>query len=130
VTIVGNRVRHPFSGGYKLHVSIDPNDCDRVARQALPALQAMRLSHKFVWQPDAYVAMNAGDQRGKFITVYAGPVLHGFTDVVNRLDPLLAQIGATPGPRPLDRQSGHGREEMAVGLSGLLSYVVVADYRQ
>jgi len=73
LTVVGEEVRHPFEGGYKLHLSVAPEDAERVARHVLPVLQDLRMDHKVVFPVAAYVAMNEGDQRGKFITVYPGP---------------------------------------------------------
>jgi hypothetical protein len=126
--VTGRIVRHPFSHGYKVHVSVAPGDADRVARAALPQLQAMRLDHKVVYPLSAYTAMNAGDQKGKFITIYPGPVLEGFTTLIGALDPLLADMGAQPGPQTMDRQSGHAFPERRIGRSGLLYYVTVTSY--
>ena len=130
LSVVGSIVRHPFPGGYKVHVSVDPADAERVARVLLPELQRTRLSHKVVYPLSAYAAMNTGDQKGKFITIYAGPVLHGFTDLVNRIDPMLVRMNARPGPPALNRQLGHAQAEQRIGLSGLLSYVTTPDYRK
>ncbi len=127
--VVGRVVHHPYPGGYKLHVSVDSADADRVARVALPRLQSMRVSHKVVYPLGAYATMNAGDQRGKFITIYAGPMQQGFAMVADALDTSLRNMHARPGPQPLDRQSGHAQAEESYGQSGLLSFVIVASYR-
>ncbi len=126
----GDRVIHPWQQGYKVHVSVAPIDADRLARTALPQLQAMRVDHKIYASLDRYQQALNGPQRGKFITIYPGPVLGGFTSLINRLDPVLARFGATPGPRPLDRSKGHRVEEQATGTSGLLSYTVVNSYQR
>ncbi len=126
----GRSVEHPFPGGYKVHVSIDPSDAERVARTVLPMLQMEGLSHKVVYPLSTYTAMNGEEQRGKFITVYAGPLVHGLAGLVTGIDPMLKSMQAVPGPLPLDRQSGHSQPETRIGLSGTLSYVVVPDYRR
>jgi hypothetical protein len=123
-------VKHPWPSGYKVHVSPAPDDAERVARALLPKLQAKKLDHKVVYPLDAYRRMNETEQRGKFITVYPGPVLHAFTDLINAIDPLLAEMKAKPGPLPLDRQSGYARAERRTGVSGLVSYVTTHSYRK
>ena len=127
--VVGEYVRHPFERGYKVHVSVDPGDAERVAQHLLPAVQRLRLDHKVVHPVSTYVRMNGGEQKGKFVTLYPGPVLEGFTALVGALDPLLLEINAKPGPQPMERLSGHAIPEKAVGSSGLLYYVTVASYR-
>jgi hypothetical protein len=126
----GKRVTHPFVGGYKVHVSVAPADADRVARAILPKLQTRRLSHKVIFPLAAYENVNEGKQKGKFITIYAGPVLHGFADLVGELDAALVAMKATPGPRSMDRLSGYSRPEQRVGLAGMLSYITTDDYRK
>ena len=49
VKVIGRFVRHPFAGGYKVHVSVDLADADRVPRSVLPILQEMKFSHKVVY---------------------------------------------------------------------------------
>ena len=129
LTVIGDIVRHPWDRGYKVHVSVGAGDADRVARSVLPQLQAMQLDHKVVYPLSRYIQMNAGDQQGKFITVYPGPVLEGFTGLIGALDPLLRNMNAVPGPHPMDRQSGHILPERRIGRSGLLYYVIVQSYR-
>jgi hypothetical protein len=127
--VTGSVVQHPFTGGYKVHISVDLADADRVARSVLPILQEMSFSHKIVQSLSAYASMNAGDQRGKFITIYVGQFMYRFLELVHRLDPVLVEIGAVPGPHAMDRLAEHLRPEQRIGLSGLLTYVTVADYR-
>jgi hypothetical protein len=129
IKVVGRVVQHPFTGGYKIHVSVALADADRVARSVLPILQEMKVSHKVVYPLRAYASLNAGDQKGKFITVYVGPLMYSFLALVNRLDPILVEMEAEPGPQAMNRLSAHLRAEHRIGLSGLLSYVTVADYR-
>ena len=126
--VVGSAVQHPFAGGYKVHVSVDLADADRVARSVLPILQEMNFSHKVVYPVRAYASMNGGDQKGKFITIYVGPFMYSFLELVNRLDPVLVEMGAVPGPQAMNRLAEHLRPEQRIGLSGLLTYVIVADY--
>jgi hypothetical protein len=129
VKVVGRVVQHPFAGGYKVHVSVDLADADRVARSVLPILQQMKFSHKVVYPLSAYASMNGGDQKGKFITIYVGPFMYSFLALVNRLDPVLVEMEAVPGPQAMDRLAEHLQPEQRIGLSGLLTYVTVADYR-
>ena len=127
--VVGGAVHHPHPGGYKLHVSVDPDDAERVAHFALPLLQSLRVSHKVVYPLSAYGTMNACAQRGKFITIYPGPAQNNFALVADALDASLIDMNARPGPRVLDRQAAYSCVEQRYGQSGLLSYVVVASYR-
>jgi len=60
---------------------------------------------------------------------YAGPLLYSFLTLVNRLDPLLVEIAATPGSQAMNRTSAHLQPEQRIGLSGLLTYIIVANYR-
>jgi len=73
--------------------------------------------------------MNTGDQKGKFITIYVGPLMYSFLVLVNRLDPFLVKMQATPGPLAMNRISAHLQPEQRIDLSGLLTYVIVANYR-
>jgi hypothetical protein len=127
--VVGNAVQYPFAGGYKVHVSAVLEDAERVAAHVLPILQDMKVAHKVVYPLSRYAAMNAGDQRGKFITIYVGPLMYSFLVLVNRLDPLLVEMGAAPGSQAMNRTSAHLQPEQRIGLSGLLTYVIVANYR-
>ena len=127
--VVGGVVHHPHPGGYKLHVSVDPDDAERMARFALPLLQSLRVSHKVVYPLSAYGTMNACAQRGKFITIYPGPTEHGFALVADTLDASLMDMNARPGPQALDRQAAYSCVEQRYGQSGLLSFAIVASYR-
>jgi hypothetical protein len=127
--VVGKTVQYPFAGGYKVHVSAALEDAERVAEHVLPILQDMKVPHKVVYPLDRYASMNEGDQKGKFITIYVGPLMYSFLALVNRVDPVLVEMEATPGPQAMDRTSAHLQPEQRVGLSGLLTYVIVANYR-
>ena len=129
LTVVGDVVTHPYNNGYKVHVSVDAGDAERVARRLLPELQSLDLDHKVVYPLSEYIAMNAGEQRGKFITIYPGPIMEGFTRLIGALDPILEGMSARPGPQPMDRQSGHSQVERRIGRSGLLFYIVSRSYR-
>jgi hypothetical protein len=130
VKFAGGRVKHPWPGGYKVHIAPALDDAERVARAMLPMLQDRKLDHKVVYPLDAYARLNQGEQRGKFITIYPGPVLHAFTDLINALDPVLVEMKAKPGPLPLDRRSGYAKAEQRIGRSVLISYVTTDDYRK
>jgi hypothetical protein len=130
VTLIGNRVKHPFQGGYKIHVSADAADADRVARAVLPLLQGKTLDHKVVYPLEAYQRLNTTTQRGKFITIYPGPILHSFAALITALDTLLVDQKARPGPQTLDRMANYERPESGIGKSGLLYYVTTSDYQK
>jgi hypothetical protein len=89
----------------------------------------MKFSHKVVYPLSAYASMNGGDQKGKFITIYVGPFMYSFLALVNRLDAVLVEMEAVPGPQAMDRLAEHLQPEQRIGLCGLLTYVTVADYR-
>lgn len=100
---LGKRVEHPFQNGYKLHVTVMPRDADRLARAVLQVLQQANLDHKVVYPLNAYEEMCQGEQAGKFITIY-------------------------PGPVPKDRQKGHTVAENKAGTSGFLWYITTSSY--
>ena len=129
LTVVGSVVTHPWRNGYKVHVSVDISDADRVARRLLPALQSLALDHKVVYSLNDYIDMNAGEQQGKFITIYPGPLMDAFTGLIGAIDPILQGMNARPGPHPMDRESGHSQLERRTGRSGLLFYVISRNYQ-
>lgn len=83
----------------KYHVSTEIGCAGALAQVALPILRAMRLCHKVVRSRSRLEEIQAGDQAGKFITVYAPPNL-AEGDLVDRLGGALAD---TPGLRPSPR---------------------------
>jgi hypothetical protein len=118
-----------WAGGYKLHVSVEPSSDQRAAMMILPFLRGLNVHHKIVSGPAEYAALNAGRQRGKFITIYSGPLLNRFTELVGALDPFLIQANLPPGPRPLARLgAAQGQVERAIGRSGLITYITTPDY--
>jgi hypothetical protein len=123
-----DRMRSLFPGGYKLHVSADATEADWVAEAVLPVLRRSDCHHKIVSGPEQYHRMNGGRQRGKFITIYAGPVLHRFAEIVSVVDALLIERRFRPGPRPVRRLAAQPTLEDRIGLSGLLSYLTIADF--
>lgn len=128
---LGKRVEHPFQNGYKLHVTVMPRDADRLARAVLPVLQQANLDHKVVFPLNAYEEMCQGEQAGKFITIYPGPLMDSYTRLLGQLDPLLnklKQAGINPGPIPKDRQKGHTIAENKAGTSGFLWYITTSSY--
>ena len=55
--------------------------------------------------------------------------MYSFLALVKRHDPLLVEMEATPGPQAMNRIRVHLQVEQRIGLSGLLTYVIVANYR-
>ena len=107
-------------GGFKLHVTVDTDDADRLARVILPELRRMRVHHKVVLTGGFYHQMNNGDQRRKFITAGAAALAQR---VVDAIDPALLRLrsqGVRPGPAPTTRQSGHTETEIRIGESGMV----------
>ncbi len=128
---LGKRVEHPFQSGYKLHVTAQPRDAERVAKAVLPALQKANLDHKVVYPQSAYGEMCQGLQAGKFITIYPGPLMDSYTRLLGELDPLLNRLkqgGVSPGAVPQDRQKGHTVAENKAGTSGFLWYITTNSY--
>jgi len=116
-------------GGFKLHVSVDPDHADRLARVILATLRLLHVHHKVVLPGLFYRNMNNGDQRGKFITVYSGASAQR---VVDTIDPVLLRLrsqGVRPGPAPTTRQSRHTEAEIRVGQSGMIYTYFADSYR-
>jgi hypothetical protein len=127
----GSYFDHPFTSGFKIHVSVLPRDAEKLARAVLPVLQKANLDHKVVYPLSEYEALCETDQAGKFITIYPGPHRPVSTELVRQLDPVLrqlAQTGVMPGPTPTDRQQGHQVAETKVGISGFLWYINTSSY--
>ncbi len=116
-----------YLSGFKLHISVHEEDADRLARLALPTLRLLQAHHKVVRDLDAYRRMQAGNQRGKFITVYPGPAQRA-QRVVDTLDPVLVSNAFRRGPVPTTRQSNHQTAEIRVGGSGMISCYWTDDY--
>lgn len=128
---LGKRVEHPFQAGYKLHVTAQPRDAEKVAKAVLPVLQNANLDHKVVYPLSAYEDMCQGDQAGKFITIYPGPLMTAYANLLGLLDPAFKQLalaGTMPGPVPRDRQKGHTVAETKAGGSGFLWYITTNSY--
>lgn len=128
---LGKRVEHPWQAGYKLHVSAQPRDAEKVARAVLPVLQRANLDHKVVSPRTAYEEMCQGVQAGKFITIYPGPLMDSYIRLVGELEPVLNGLrtgGVSPGPTPRDRQQGHTIAENKAGTSGFLWYITTNSY--
>lgn len=118
-------------GGYKLHVSVEVEHADPLARGILPTLRLLHVHHKVVLPGMFYRNMSNGDQRGKFITVYPG-VAAAAQQVVDAIDPILCRLiadGIRPGPVPTTRQSQHRESEIRVGRSGMISTYYAENYR-
>lgn len=83
----------------KYHVSTDVTCAAALAAVALPILREMRLHHKVVQSRSYLERLQAGDQAGKFITIYT-PLKFIQSELVDKLGGALA---ATPGLRPSPR---------------------------
>ncbi len=109
--------------GYKIHVSVFPEDAEIVARSVLPALRWLRVAHKVVRNLERYRMQLATSQQGKFITIYTQGAPHA-QQVLNAINPELQQLrqfgGIRPGPAPTTRESGHAETEIPVGGSGFV----------
>jgi hypothetical protein len=109
-------------GGFKLHVTVDTDHADRLARVILPTLRLLHVHHKVVLPGEFYRNINYSDQRGKFITVYPGAAASA-QRVVDTIDPVLLRLrsqGVRPGPAPTTRQSRHTEAEIRIGQSGMI----------
>ena len=115
--------RYYGSGGYKLHISVDVNHAESLARVMLPTLRLLNVYHKVVTFVDTYERLNLGEQRGKFITIYAGPYDEALR-IVNVLSPTLLRLkaeGVKRGPVPLARKANHQQFEKVIDPSGMIS---------
>ena len=92
----------------KYHVSTDIACAGALAAVALPILRDMRLCHKVVRSRSRLEELQAGDQAGKFITIYA-PLYLAEGELVGRLGGALAAApGLRPSPKiPRARQYNH-----------------------
>lgn len=107
------------NGGIKLHISVQPHFAEIVARSVLPKLRDLKIHHKVSRNLHQYLELNAGPQRGKFITIYTNGLAQT-QDVINALDTELRWMGIVCGPVPTTRNSNHTQQETRVGLSGLI----------
>jgi hypothetical protein len=122
------RMREFFAGGYKIHLSADPSQAGLVAEAMLPLIRHQQIYHKVIPDWPRYESMNRGPQRGKFITIYSGPLLDTFLSVTKEFDAVLCAHHFTPGPTPRERLAGHEREEQVVGLSRMIFYTTSPDF--
>ena len=79
-----------------------------------------------------YRNMNSDDQRGKFITIYAGGAAPA-QRIVDAMDPALWRLrsqGVRPGPTPTARLSRHREAEIRVGQSGVIWTYWADNYKQ
>lgn len=87
----------------KYHISADIDGAKRVADEILPFLAANRVHHKVVQRHSFLCKMEAGDQAGKFITLYMDPrVEHRnaiITEIAQKLDRLKKEHGVLPGKK-------------------------------
>ena len=119
-----------FQNGWKIHVSVDAADAERLAHLALPTLRMMQSHHKVIGPWVDYERFNRESrQRGKFITVYPGPSVDAAQRVLDVLDTACRRHGFTPGPLPSVRKTNHSTYEIPIGVSGMFSCLWSDDYR-
>ena len=113
------------AGGCKIHVSVAEKSVDAlmVATFVLPELRRLRIRHKITRNFDEYRSLNRGDQRGKFITIYARSLVER-DRVTTAVDPELQRyrqaLGVRPGPQVIDRMTR--LPETPLGTSGFLTW--------
>jgi hypothetical protein len=122
-----HKLSHP--NGWKLHISVHPDDADQLAWLALPMLQFLEAHHKVIGPWVDYETFNReSKQRGKFITVYSGPSVPTTQKVLDWLEPEFKARRFKPGPVPADRDRSHTIPEKPIGTSGLFFYRWSPDY--
>ena len=93
--------------GWKLHISVSIESAHRVADIVMPILQKMDIHHKIVTYMMSLKNQMAGDQAGKFITIYTRSNEEA-SQIVAALERVLGEQkkagSILPGPRPMDRQ--------------------------
>ena len=120
-------------GGWKMHISAEPDQAEIVARIALPILRRLNVPHKVVASLEEYRRFNGGNQRGKFITIYS----RDRSEAERALEQLDGELhtyrefgGLTPGPLPTSREANHQEYEIPIGSSGFVSVLFRDDYRR
>jgi hypothetical protein len=125
------RTRGVEGGGWKLHVTAEPEQAEIVARIALPILRRLEVPHKVVATLDDYERFNRTNQAGKFITIYTRSTVDAQT-TIKALDSQLEMYrdfgGLRPGPLPTSRDAGHKETEIPLGDSGFISVLFREDY--
>jgi len=111
----------PPRRGYKIHVSVHGGDAEIAARCVLRKLRQRRIPHKVVRDLPRYMQQLAGEQRGKFITIYL-PDRRPPEDLVASIDADFVWLGLRPGPRPTAPVAGTPirAPEERVGETGFL----------
>ena len=118
-----------YPNGWKLHISVHPDDAEQLARIALPMLQFMQAHHKVIAPWIDYEQFNnRSEQRGKFITIYPGPSVPMRQKLLDWLEPKFKASRFKPGPVPGDRDRLHTIPEQPIGTSGLFFYRWAPDY--
>lgn len=121
------------TGGWKMHVTAEPDYALVVARIVLPELWVLEIPHKVVVSKELYERQLIGSQKGKFVTIYSRNAQEG-SQALKRLDKeLLTYVeygGLAPGPRPVWRNSAEKQQEWPVGDSGFISTSWHEDYRK
>jgi hypothetical protein len=118
-------------GGWKLHISAQPEQAEIVARIALPILRGIGVPHKVVVTLEDYERFNRTNQAGKFITIYSRSTQEA-QQVLEAVDTELEMYrefgGLRPGPLPTSRDAGHKETEIPLSGSGFFSVLFREDY--
>jgi hypothetical protein len=111
----------PPRRGYKIHVSVQAEDAEIVARHVLRKLRQRRIPHKVVRDLPRYMQQLGSEQRGKFITMYL-PGGAPPDDLVASIDADFVWLGVRPGPWPTAPTAGTASRtpEERVGETGFL----------
>jgi len=111
----------PPRRGFKIHISVHAGDAEIAARSLLPKLRQHQIPHKVVRDLPRYMQQLAGEQRGKFITIYL-PDRRPPEDLVASLDADFVWLDLRPGPRPTAPVAGTEMRapEERVGDTGFL----------
>lgn len=94
-TIAGKKTSHSgHREGWKIHISVMPNQAVALASVILPALRGMENPpmHKLVKSLADYTSDDRLEKRGKFITIYPKNVAH-LTQIFAVIEPLLTEGG-------------------------------------
>jgi hypothetical protein len=84
----------------KYHVSADVDGAEHVVLLALPYLAGLRVAHKVVKSRSLLVRQSAGDQAGKFITIYMSAKVAQKNQLIMDLGAQLGELARLDLARP------------------------------
>lgn len=84
----------------KYHVSADIAGAETIAGIVLPYLAARKIFHKVVQRESFLTKQTAGDQAGKFITIYMPHHVEQHNQIIRELGDLLARLRSQSGIEP------------------------------